>query len=52
VEDSLRDAGNSIETAAKDLGQKLDAKLANSETGREVKQKLGGFFKKIQETIK
>jgi hypothetical protein len=52
VEDTLRDAGTSIETAAKDLGAKLDAKLAESETGREVKQKLGGFFRKIQETIK
>ena len=52
VEDSIRDAGHNLEAAAKDLGSKLDQKLASSETGREVKQKLGGFFKKIQETIK
>ena len=52
VEGKLVSTGESLESAAKDLGHKLDEKLLNNEAGREAKRKVGGLWGKIKETIK
>jgi hypothetical protein len=52
VESTVVDAGHKLEHAARDLGGKLDEKLLNNQTGREVKEKVSGFWGRIKEKIK
>ena len=52
IEGEIREKSEKLEAAAKDLGRQLDEKLSTNETAREVKQKVGGFWNKIKETIK
>ena len=52
VEDELREKGQKLEAAAKDLGHQIDQKLATNQTAQEVKQKVGGLWGKVKEKIK
>ena len=52
IEDEIREKGEKIEAAAKDLGRQLDQKIESNETARAAKQKVGGFWNKLKETIK
>lgn len=51
VESGIRETGERMESAARDFGRQLDAKIETNETAREVKQKVGSFWNKIKEKI-
>ncbi len=52
IEGEIREKGERLEAAAKDLGRQLDEKLSTNETARAAKQKVGGFWNKVKEKIK
>ena len=52
VERAAIETGAQLEEKGRELGRKLDQKLSESETGREIKDTASRWWKKIQEHIK
>ena len=51
LEQQAIEVGRQLEDAGRELGRKLDEKLSQSQTGREIKETARSWWKKIQDTI-